>query len=150
MAPPPQAPAPKAVAPGAWWQRGTQHEQPAGTIAQQPAHDPTGYHPAQAQGQDSISQCPRCGSGNYAHMPVDLSMGGSSAGALLAQSGGKVKRCFDCRYPNLNASGDVVRGAKGAVHTTDARALKVRQGNIGGVSLGSIMNNAVNIDAMVS
>lgn len=160
-APPPAPAQPRnAVAPGAWWQQGTQHEQPPAQQyqqAQQPQHQPAGqpaqpqtgaYAPDTAESVTATDNCPRCGSAEYAAVQVDLSFGGASYGgaALLAETGGKIKKCFDCRYPQMNASGEIVKG-KGisAVKADKTTNLRVRQGagaKDGSTTLGTLFDNA--------
>lgn len=158
-APPPAPARPRnAVAPGAWWQQGTQHEQPPQAVAQpqqyqqagQPVQQPqTGeYAPDTAESVSATDNCPRCGSAEYAAVQVDLSFGGASYGgaALLAETGGKIKKCFDCRYPQINASGEIVKG-KGisAVKADKTTSLRVRQGagaKDGSTTLGTLFDNA--------
>jgi hypothetical protein len=85
---------------GPWYQpqpvqQPRQYQRPQ--LPQRPAE----YAPATAQSITETDRCPRCGSANYASVIPDASMGGPS---------GKVARCFDCRYPGIDASGDIIRG----------------------------------------
>jgi hypothetical protein len=157
-APPPPPPQPRnAVAPGAWWQQGTQHEQPAQAVAQQqyqPAGQPVQqaqeyvYAPDTAAHLEATDNCPRCGSEEYAAVPVDLSFGGASYGgaALLAETAGKLKKCFDCRYPQINATGDIIKGKGIASKPENMTNLRVRQGagaRQGSTTSATLFDNAV-------
>lgn len=122
---PAQPPAPeRAVAPGAWWQQG--EPVPARQQAvpfQQAAH---AYAPAEAEVVGSVERCPRCGSEDYATIVVDTSSGGATP--LLAQSGGRVKQCFTCRYPAVNATGSMVsKGSSAVIPSGKVSSLRVRQ-----------------------
>ena len=88
----PQAPPPpryENIAPGAWWQ-GQEQQQQASRL-------PPAAHQTPPLVPDTES-CPHCGGDNYIEMTIDAQFGGH---------GGQVKRCFDCRYPQFDASGDV-------------------------------------------
>jgi hypothetical protein len=106
-----------------------------------------GYQPLPQQrpGPAPDDLCPRCGSSNYAEVALDTSMGGRMVG-------GPQKRCFDCRYPNFNASGDVIRTA-GRRYDPNAQTMQVRQGPVSQGNQQSSgwtgMDNAVNIDHLV-
>jgi hypothetical protein len=93
----PQAPPPpryENIAPGAWWQQ-TRQEHP--TLPEQPQAIISPNHaPADL--------CPRCGGENYVQISVDPSFGGQ---------GGSMLRCFDCRYPMFDASGDIISSPGG-------------------------------------
>jgi hypothetical protein len=158
---PPPAPAQprNTVAPGAWWQQGTEHVQAPQAVAPQQQYQQAGvpaqpgqaqyeYAPELAESIAATDRCPRCGSDEYAAVPVDLSFGGASYGgaALLAETQGKLKKCFDCRYPQMDASGEIVKG-KGisAVQAEKTTSLRVRQGAAakqGSTTLGTLFDNA--------
>lgn len=115
---PPAPRTPQAVAPGAWWQQGTQHEQPQQAVAPVPPpgyaadpvpyQSPQGYAPETAQHLRGEDLCPRCDSPEFAEIKVNTEFGG--ARPELAAMGGKIKQCFSCRYPWPDASGEIDGG----------------------------------------
>lgn len=100
-APQQPAPTPQTVAPGGWWQTEKQRwEQAHSSHTQQQVQQmPTGV-PAQAPQPPSEEweNCPRCRGPNYILMP-------SEAGGDFRNS--RIKWCYDCRYPGVDASGTV-------------------------------------------
>jgi hypothetical protein len=108
------------VAPGSWWQGtdgdGLQPDEVQQTVPQQ-------YLPAEAQSTTHTERCPRCGSADYAEFAMDVSMGGT----IPPQLGAVTKRCFECRYPAYNPSGDVIRGKGITPSSSDMAYRNVRQ-----------------------
>jgi hypothetical protein len=105
-----------AVAPGAWWRdEETPPHQPP-TVAQD-------YVPAEAESLRHTERCPRCGSAEYAEFAMDASVGGTIPPML----GATTKRCFECRYPAYNPSGEIIRSKGITVAATDADYHSVRQ-----------------------
>ena len=92
QAPPVQQAAAKAVAPGAWWQDDIQMApQRAESHAEPVSEHPGYYHPDTAAHLSAEDLCPACGSPNFAEYMPDYSMRGTVLG--------KIKKCFDYRYP---------------------------------------------------
>lgn len=60
----------------------------------------SGPQPAQSTPPEDL--CPRCGGDNYVEMRPSAEFGGG----MTAMT----KRCFDCRYPMFDASGEIIRG----------------------------------------
>ena len=150
QATPPPAPVqqPSTVAPGTWWQQGTQHQRPVEQYPQQQPQpvqqQPQSYAPVTAQVLSAVDNCPRCNSPEYAEITVDTTYGGARP-ELIAQ-GGKVKQCFDCRYPWPNASGEIIKGHGTPVKATSTSTKNVRQvGNpqMGSATLGTLFDGAV-------
>jgi hypothetical protein len=116
----------------AWWkqsayQREETPPQPMGVPGNQPQQE----------------TCPRCGGSNYAAVNLDTSMGGR----FMV---GDTKRCFDCRYPMFNASGDLVHSGGGVRYgsQTAAQKLNVRQVD-GGRGEWNGFDAAPNIDHLL-
>lgn len=138
-------------APGRWWQAGTEHEQPVqlpGGARPEPQVPVRDYAPQEAQSIGHVDRCPRCGSRDYAEFAPDLSMGGRAMPGIHS-----IKQCFECRYPGVDASGDVIktRGG-GAVNAETVATMKVRQqGNprVGSWGGAHTFDNAPNIDHLV-
>jgi predicted nucleic-acid-binding Zn-ribbon protein len=121
-------PAPRT--PASWWQgEGTQTApQPPQNAPGQPQpqlrHD---YSPDTSQRLDAADEaCPRCGSDDYLSVSLDPSYGGRTGIAQTGFNMSNAKRCFNCRYPGPDASGNIMR--KGAVAPTKGvKRQEVRQ-----------------------
>jgi hypothetical protein len=122
---PPPAVASRAVAPGAWWQEDIHVQRPsdAPQIQSQPLRDVPGtvYHPQAAQVLSAEDTCPACGSANYCEYLPDYSQGG--------QNMGKIRKCFDCRYP---ATAVPAPDAGGTAKTAKAARQYASAGSWGG------------------
>ena len=126
----PQRPA-QPQTPASWWQQGQPQKAPApppaspGAPARTQAYD---YLPPTSERLEAAEErCPRCGSEDYLEVEMDVSYGGRAG---LAQTGfnmSKNRRCFSCRYPNFNPSGEVVRGKTLPTKGTKVDRRKVRQ-----------------------
>lgn len=113
----------------AWWQP---PRMPSSGLSEPPgapaSPSPSDYAPdASGYVQAALERCPRCGSDEYVEILVDATYGGR---------GGKTKRCFECRYPGIDPSGEVIRG-RGGVR---AKGTKLEHRNVrqaGDASAGS-------------
>jgi len=121
----PEPPAPRYdnIAPGAWWQQTTRA-----------ATRPRPERPNTQHDTPAPDACPRCGGDNYAQFTLDPSFGGQ---------GGNYKRCFDCRYPMFDASGDIVHGMRGGQPGKVTR--QVGGGRAGSWQGAATFDNAVRI-----
>jgi hypothetical protein len=125
---PQQAPAPQA--PASWWQTGTNRTLPArpqdapGRPDTPPGH---GYAPETSQRLEAASErCPRCNSDDYLAVALDPSYGGRTGIAQTGFNMSAAKRCFNCRYPGVDPSGNVLR--KGAaIQGSKVQTKRVRQ-----------------------
>jgi hypothetical protein len=117
-------------APASWWQTGTN---PTASARPQDAPgrpDPASgyeYSPGTSERLEAATErCPRCGSDDYLAVALDPSYGGRTGIAQTGFNMSQAKRCFNCRYPGVDPSGNVMR--KGAaIQGSDVQTKHVRQ-----------------------
>lgn len=131
---PPQAH--RAPAQASWWQQGLP-QTPPGSRQIDPGRaqptEPGDYAPGtSARLEAAPDSCPRCGSDDYVEVPIDLTYGGRAGLAETGINLSKNKRCFSCRYPNANPSGEVVRGKLPAQAKVQTRHVRQAGGGLDG------------------
>lgn len=118
--------------PASWWQSGvtpTAPQQPQNAPGQPQSPASYSYAPGTSQRLEAADEvCPRCGSDDYLEVSLDPTYGGRTGIAQTGFNMGNAKRCFNCRYPGVDSSGNVMR--KGAVIPSkgeQVKHMKVRQ-----------------------
>jgi hypothetical protein len=116
--------------PASWWQAGQpqQPQQAPQDAAGRPVGQPSAnYTPPTSQRLTAADEaCPRCGSDDYLAVALDPSYGGRTGIAQTGFNMSNAKRCFNCRYPGIDPSGNVLR--KGAaIQGSKVETKKVRQ-----------------------
>jgi hypothetical protein len=140
-----QQPVPRT--PASWWQTGTNQTAPARPqeAPGRPAA-PVGYaySPETSERLEAATEaCPRCGSDDYLAVALDPSYGGRTGIAQTGFNMSQAKRCFNCRYPGVDPSGNIMR--KGAaIQGSKVQTKKVRQsgGGLDGIWTDASWDNA--------
>jgi hypothetical protein len=130
--------------PASWWQ-GTTNETPPqrpqdapGQPQPQSGHN---YAPPTSQRLDAGDEaCPRCGSDDYLAVTLDPTYGGRTGMAQTGFNMSNAKRCFNCRYPGVDPSGNVMR--KGAVIPNQGKGVVHKEVRQSGGGLDGIWSDA--------